>query len=163
MAALEAIYPTPPGRLAPQSREEAEAFLADALYSFPLLTVIGIRASIWFVGLSPIFIKGKHAPIHRLSPEHRVEAVNEMFKSDHYLVRQMPGILKTVGSFFYAKTTRIQTTQKHPELPNRQSATPLASGSQIQSDVPLVLPNLAPAMNGPVLPALPGLNIPGEI
>jgi acyl-CoA reductase-like NAD-dependent aldehyde dehydrogenase len=95
--------------LPPLKPEQALALLQDMLDQLPFFASIGMRASLWVAGLAPIFTRGRLRALHRLPPARRLQTIEDLSHSRLYLVRQLGILLKTVGAFSYASTTRMQS------------------------------------------------------
>lgn len=82
-------------------------YMKDSLASIPLEPVIGMRAAVWLVALSPIFVQKRLQTFTGLSAAERMNLLVALAKSPTYVVRQLAVALKAHGSFLYANDPRV--------------------------------------------------------
>lgn len=75
---------------------------------------LGFEAALWTaVWVAPLLI-GRLPPISRLSPEARERALEAMFASRLYTLRQLGLLLKAVASFAYGADPRVRDVLGFP-------------------------------------------------
>lgn len=115
-AALEALAPAGGDEAVPVGLFEAgfdeflKRFRAEAVPQLRL----GFEAALWAaVWIAPLLI-GRVPPISRLAPEARERALEAMFASRLYSLRQLGLLLKAVASFAYGADPRVRDAVGFP-------------------------------------------------
>src|SRR6185436_3401846 len=72
-------------------------FLDDFLARAPLQAVLGLRASLWLLMLSPLFVLGRPRPFLGLATPARLAVLERLRRSNVYLVRESALLFKIVG------------------------------------------------------------------
>lgn len=94
--------PPPPADL-PMDRF-ADAFFRRA----PTEAALGLRAAVWAISLAPLAWRLKLRTFDRLSRQEREELLLAFHGSRHYLVRELPTLLKMVCSMGWAGFPEVQ-------------------------------------------------------
>jgi hypothetical protein len=72
-------------------------FIDDLLDSAPLQFVAGVRACLWIVVLSPLFVLRRFSTFFGLEPGEQVQCLRKLRDNPIYVVREIPTLLKTIG------------------------------------------------------------------
>jgi hypothetical protein len=91
-----------------------DEFYADFRATAAPAMKIGFRAALWAaVWLAPLLI-GELPPISRLDPAARVRALEALFSSRIYALRQLGLVLKAVTCFCYGAHPRVRVAVGYP-------------------------------------------------
>ena len=94
--------PPPPADL-PMDR------FADAFFRrTPAEAALGLRAAVWAISLAPVAWRLKLRTFEHLSRDEREELLLAFHGSRHYLVRELPTLLKMVGCMGWAGFPEVQ-------------------------------------------------------
>ena len=94
----DGVVPGLPGA----SRVPLDRFLADFGSVAPARMLWGVRAALWFVvWLAPLLVLGRFRSFLGLGAEDRLRLLHELKKSDRYLVRELPVLLKSIACLGY--------------------------------------------------------------
>ena len=91
----------------PLPRHEAEDAVDEVYEALPFPANIGLRASLWTVGLAPILQRRRWVTIDQLSVDEQIALLVGFAKSDSYLLRQVALLIKTTGALSHVSTTRF--------------------------------------------------------
>jgi hypothetical protein len=83
-------------------------FLDDFLARAPLTAVLGLRASLWLLMLSPLFVLRRPRTLLALSPPDRLAVLDRLRRSDVYLVRESALLFKIVGCLGFCGLHPVQ-------------------------------------------------------
>ena len=83
-------------------------FVDDLLAHAPLQFVIGLRACLWMVMLSPLFLLGRFRSFLGLEPAAQLAVLERFRTSNIYLVRETPLLFKTVGCLGFCGLPAVQ-------------------------------------------------------
>jgi hypothetical protein len=97
-AAMGAIFPEGSALVHGIARLKPGAFLDDMLADVWLETSLGLRATLWIIALSPLFVLRRFATITSLSAEEREALLDGLLTSRIYAVRQLVAGFKAMGS-----------------------------------------------------------------
>ncbi len=85
-----------------------DRFVDDVLEHAPGQFKAGLRASLWVVALSPLFVIGRFKTFDRLDARARSEVLRCLAQSDIYLVREQPLLFKMVACLGYGGMPAVQ-------------------------------------------------------
>jgi hypothetical protein len=83
-------------------------FVDELLARVPLQAVLGLRAGLWLVLLSPPFVVGRWRSFLGLGDGERVELLDRLRRSDRYLVRESALLFKLVGCLGFCGLAPVQ-------------------------------------------------------
>jgi acyl-CoA reductase-like NAD-dependent aldehyde dehydrogenase len=129
--AMEAIFTGPPDSLGPLSKERARLFLIDFYQAMPFPANLGLKASCWLLGLSPIIQRYKFTTLPRLSMVEKIEVLQSMAMSDNYFLRQIVMLAKMNGALVHASTRHF-----HSALAAMQTKVTVESTPRPRSELP---------------------------
>ena len=122
LAILDTIFPGPSrGGFLPLGAADldVDAYFDDIFGHVPLESALGLRAAIWFLALSPLFVVRRFTTFSGLSEEERERVYLELSSSRVYVVRSLVIALKAIGSLLYcaneAVRPRILGTTQDPD------------------------------------------------
>ncbi len=98
----DALSPLPP-----LPHNEAEDAVDEIYEALPFPANVGVRASLWTVGLAPMVLLRKWVTFDQLKPEEQVKLLAGFAKGDSYVLRQIALVLKTTGALSHVSTTRF--------------------------------------------------------
>ena len=85
----------------------APEFMQDLHQNMAFPGNIGLRLSLWLVGLSPIWKFKAFKTLTQLDPPKQLDILQSLYKSNSYLQRQISLLMKLNGAFFHAKTSYV--------------------------------------------------------
>lgn len=99
VAMVEAILPSSASKAMPFGARDVPlgAFLHDFLRHAPFKIVLGLRATLLLIWIAPVFMAGVRRTFMGLDAPGREAAILRMRKSDTYVIRELPVLLKTIG------------------------------------------------------------------
>lgn len=83
-------------------------FFDDAERFAPFELLLGLRAALWVVWLSPLVLLGKPRTFGGLSADDRLRVLVRLQASRIYFLRELPGIAKTVAALAYCGLPEVQ-------------------------------------------------------
>lgn len=83
------------------SAPEADRVLDEALAHWPLPGLLALRAAIWVLTLSPLFVVGRARTLGGLPAEERTRVLARLYESPIYLVRNFVVLAKTLAGIHY--------------------------------------------------------------
>ncbi len=83
-------------------------FVDDLLERAPLQFVLGLRACLWMVMLSPLFMLGRFRTFLGVEPATQLALLERFRISNVYLVRETPLLFKTVGCLGFCGLPAVQ-------------------------------------------------------
>ncbi len=94
----------------PYGAEQApmNRFVDDLLGHAPLQFVIGLRACLWMMMLSPLFLLGRLRTFLGVEPATQLALLDRFRTSSIYLVRETPLLFKTVGCLGFCGLPPVQ-------------------------------------------------------
>jgi hypothetical protein len=115
-AAFDTFFPAPPDSALVHGIKQMApgAFLDDMLADIWLETSLGLRATLWIIALSPLFVLRRFATISSLEPKDRVRVLEGLLASPIYAVRQLVAGFKAMGSLRYAQSADIRKQMNTP-------------------------------------------------
>jgi hypothetical protein len=84
---------------APPHSAIIRSFVRDFGDRSPFDTAIGLRLAIWVVTLAPLFWRLKLKTFGKLDEHEQLELLHSMGGSNIYFIREIPTLLKMMGSF----------------------------------------------------------------
>lgn len=93
-------------------------FFADLLARAPFEAHLALRAALWLVALSPLFVLGRACSFTRLSRPERERVLERLLASRIYAIRQLALGLKAAGGLLFARseTVRALATRARAEV-----------------------------------------------
>ena len=113
-AAMGAIFPEGSALVHGITRLKPGAFLDEMLADVWLETSLGLRATLWLIALSPLFVLRRFATIASLSAEQREELLDGLLTSRIYAVRQLVAGFKAMGSLCLSQSKEIRKQMSTP-------------------------------------------------
>jgi hypothetical protein len=114
-AALGAIFPGSDGEgLAGIGAMDVRAFMGDVLRTVPFQAALGLRAAIWLIALSPLFLFVRLTTIVHMAQCDRERLVSRLIASRWYAIRSLVLLLKTIGALLYAGDDGVRSRMMHP-------------------------------------------------
>lgn len=112
VAMVEAILPSRASEAMPFGAQDVPlgAFLHDFLRCAPFKIVLGLRATLLLIFLAPLFQSGLRRTFMGLDGSARQAAILRMRKSDVYVLRELPVLLKTIGCMAVLGVPQAQQT-----------------------------------------------------
>ena len=100
---FQALYPPGPHPVFAQglSAPDADRVLEEAIAHWPLPGMLALRAAIWVLALSPLFVVGRPRTLSGLAPEERTKVLARLYESPIYLVRNFVVLVKTLAGIHY--------------------------------------------------------------
>lgn len=83
-------------------------FYDDLLVRAPLRPMLGLRAAVWLIALSPPFMMRRARTFGGLAAAERAGLLAALAGSDIYLVRELPLLVKTMALMGYGAMPRVQ-------------------------------------------------------
>lgn len=105
---FEVVLPARPELVLGAADVPMGRFVDDFVASAPLQAVLGLRASLWLVMLSPPFVLGRWRTFLGLAPPERLILLDRLRRSDHYLVRESAVLFKIVGCLGFCGLPSLQ-------------------------------------------------------
>jgi hypothetical protein len=107
-AVFEAIFPSNQSKRLPNGIADGdiEAYMQDITEAWQVLPVLTLRAALWMVAISAIFLAPSLRPFYTLPESTRLKVLNKLYTSDNYFVRQLVVMLKAVGGLLYGAMLR---------------------------------------------------------
>ncbi|MES2504846.1 MAG: aldehyde dehydrogenase family protein [Myxococcota bacterium] len=108
-AATEALFfaPEKNSEFTTVGSAESQAFVDDMHASMTFPGNFGLRASLWLIGLSPLWKFRALKTLGGVTIEKRAAILEELFQSNSYLQRQLALMIKMNGTFLHTSTTRV--------------------------------------------------------
>jgi hypothetical protein len=127
-AAFDTIFPE--NTVLPHgiARMNPARFVDDWLAVLPLEQSIGVRVSLWIVGLAPLFTIRRLATFASLSTPDRAKVLDKLLTSPIYGVRGLVLSLKAIATFLYAQSPAVRKAMITP-----LGAGPREAGSDLTS------------------------------
>ncbi|MBI5505707.1 MAG: hypothetical protein HY899_12980 [Deltaproteobacteria bacterium] len=110
LAIADAILPSDAHERLPDGASAAPMaeFFDDVLVRSPLRPMLGLRAAIWAITLSPPLVIRSSRFFGGLSPEERVRHLATLGASEIYLLRELPVLIKTLALMGYGAMPDVQ-------------------------------------------------------
>jgi len=107
---FETVVPSGADARMPEGAKDApmDRFVDDLMASAPLHFCLGLRACIWILTLSPVFVLGRFATFASLAPESRLALLRRFSASPNYVIREMPLLFKTVACLGFCGLPNVQ-------------------------------------------------------
>jgi len=84
-----------------------DRFVDDLLLRAPTLAVLGVRASLWVITLSPL-ARGRLRLFRSLAPYEQIALLEALARSRIHLLREVPVLLKTLACLGYCGVPEVQ-------------------------------------------------------
>lgn len=84
-------------------------FVDDLIAHAPAHFCLGLRACIWVLTLSPIFVLGKLGTFGSLESAERLALLRRFSASPNYVIREMPLLFKTVACLGFCGLPDVQS------------------------------------------------------
>lgn len=110
MAAIYSVGPNPAPQAAlfpPLSQKESAEFILDLYRSMPFPANLGLRATFWVIGFSPVLYLRRFTFFDRLSAEDQFSILKRIDGSRNYMVQQISLLIKMNGSLSHVSTSRF--------------------------------------------------------
>lgn len=110
VAVLEVVIPAGADERMPYGAPQAPMgrFVDDLVEHAPLQFVMGLRACLWMVILSPLFLLGRFRTFLGVERATQLALLERLMESDVYLVRETPLLFKTVGCLGFCGLPPVQ-------------------------------------------------------
>ncbi len=130
-AMFETIFPGPPRGSLPVGIGdlELESFLDETFATIPVESMLGLRATIWIVALSPLFVLGRWRTLDGLDVLDRERVLTRLLASPVYFVRQLVLALKAIGSLLYCGDRAVRAQILAAPAPLAQIRTTAKAGT----------------------------------
>lgn len=114
-ATFEAIFPSNASKRLPVGIADGdiEGYLQDITESWQLLPVLTLRAALFLVAFSAIFLAPSLRPFHQLPEKTRLKVLTKLYESNNYFIRQLVVMLKAVGGLLYGAMIRPTLAPGH--------------------------------------------------
>lgn len=89
------------------TQEPAHDFVEDLHENMPFPANAGLRAGLWLLGLSPIWKFKAFNTLSGVAPQTRFEILENLYKSNSYLQRQLALLMKMNAAFLHARTSHV--------------------------------------------------------
>ncbi|HEX9294997.1 MAG TPA: hypothetical protein VF881_04160 [Polyangiaceae bacterium] len=83
-------------------------FIDDLLEHAPLEFIIGLRACLWMIMLSPLFLLRRFRTFLGLEQSARLAVIDRLRTSRFYIVREAPLLFKTIGCLGFCGLPAVQ-------------------------------------------------------
>src|SRR5207247_7756003 len=83
-------------------------FVDDLLASSPLDFAAGLRVCLWMTILAPLVVLKRFRTFFGLSPDDKMAVIEGMRRSNVYLVREAPILLKTIACLGFCGLPQVQ-------------------------------------------------------
>lgn len=84
-------------------------FVDDLLTHAPAHFSLGLRACIWILSLSPLFVIGRFGTFASLDAASRLDLLHRFSRSPNYVIREMPLLFKTVACLGFCGLPDVQS------------------------------------------------------
>jgi hypothetical protein len=110
LSVFDAILPANASPTLPRGARELplDRFVDDLTRVSPAQFRLGLRATIWLIALSPWFVLRRATTVAGLSLAERVVLLDRLVVSDHYIVRELPMMLKMLVGLGYCGVPEMQ-------------------------------------------------------
>src|ERR1041384_1600454 len=108
---FETVVPSGANERMPLGARDApmDRFIDDLLAHAPLHFCLGLRACIWILTLSPIFVLGRLGTFASLDSGERLQLLRRFSASPNYVLREMPLLFKTVACLGFCGLPDVQS------------------------------------------------------
>ncbi len=107
-AAMSAVFSgASASALPPLPKHQAEDAVDEVYDALPFPANVGLRASIWTVGLAPMVLRRKWLTLDQLATDEQVKILSDFAKGNSYILRQVALLIKTTGALTHVSTTRF--------------------------------------------------------
>jgi hypothetical protein len=108
---FETLVPSGADERFPAGARDApmDRFIDDLLTHAPMHFCLGLRACLWILTLSPIFVLGKLGTFESLDGGERLALLRRFSSSPNYVIREMPLLFKTVACLGFCGLPDIQS------------------------------------------------------
>ncbi len=139
-AVFETIFPSNQSERMPVgiSDGDIEGYLEDLTQSWELVPVVVLRAGLFLVAFSAIFLAPSLKPFYRLPEPLRLKVLTKLYAHNNYFVRQLIVMLKAVGGLLYGAMIRPTLA---PSIAPAKSEALIALRASKTSTVSLVAPS----------------------
>ena len=127
-AAADAIFPEQ--SLLPHgiARMHPARFFDEVLVEVPLEQAVGLRLTLWIVGLAPLFTIGRFGTIASISAPDRGRVLEALLATRVYVLRQLAMSFKAVITLLYVQSDDVRRAMSEPV---RAAATGLVSSTRL--------------------------------
>jgi hypothetical protein len=91
-----------------------ERYLDETFASLPARPALGLRAALWMIALSPLFVVGRFATLPGLEREDRERVLVKLSASNVYVIRQLVLAWKAVGGLFFGGLPQVRAVAQLP-------------------------------------------------
>ena len=111
LAIFETVVPSGANERLPVGARDApmDRFVDDLLAHAPAHFSLGLRACIWVLSLSPLFVLGRFGTFASLEPVERIALLKRFSESPNYVIREMPLLFKTVACLGFCGLPDVQS------------------------------------------------------
>jgi hypothetical protein len=108
---FETLVPSGADERFPSGAREApmDRFVDDLLAHAPAHFCLGLRACLWILTLSPIFVLGRLGTFGSLESSERLALLRRFSASPNYVIREMPLLFKTVACLGFCGLPDVQS------------------------------------------------------
>ncbi|MEI8257885.1 MAG: hypothetical protein WCJ30_19590 [Deltaproteobacteria bacterium] len=107
---FDAIYPAGVDPRLPYGVRDCDidGYLDECMATWPMLTIIGFRATVFAVGLASIVLLRTWRTFSRLSTDERVRVLTMLYANNLYVVRQLVILMKVTAGIVYGSTPKVR-------------------------------------------------------
>jgi hypothetical protein len=87
---------------------DVPAYLDELWDILPLKPAMGVRVTLWILGLAPLFVLGRFATLWQLGPAERERTVVKLLASPTYFVRQLVLLMKALAALLFLSSPRVR-------------------------------------------------------
>jgi hypothetical protein len=91
-----------------------ERYLDDTFAALPARPALGLRAALWMIALSPLFVIGRFATLPSLEREEREKFLVKLSASNVYVIRQLVLAWKAVGGLYFGGLPEVRAVAQLP-------------------------------------------------
>jgi hypothetical protein len=108
---FETVVPSGADERFPVGTRDApmDRFVDDLVANAPLHFCLGLRACIWILTLSPIFVLGRLETFASLGMPERLALLRRFSASPNYVLREMPLLFKTIACLGFCGLPDVQS------------------------------------------------------
>jgi hypothetical protein len=111
LVVFETVVPSGASERMPIGARDApmDRFIDDLLAHAPLHFCLGLRACLWILALSPVFVLGRFGTFASLDDGERLALLRRFAASPNYVLREMPLLFKTVACLGFCGLPDVQS------------------------------------------------------
>jgi hypothetical protein len=87
---------------------DVPAYLDELWDILPLKPAMGVRVTLWILGLAPIFVLGRFATLWQLGATEREQTVVKLLASPTYVVRQLVLLMKALAALLFLSSPSVR-------------------------------------------------------